>query len=67
MAGGEVPTPPNPSRGQIGWSNGHKDQEPDARSVVNQILVAATALLLTTELLFFVALFAFLLSEIGKR
>jgi hypothetical protein len=47
--------------------DGHEDQEPDARSVVHQILVAATALLLTTELLFFVALFVLILRGTGVR
>lgn len=41
-------------------------QEPDARSVADRALTIATALLLTSELLFFVALFAFLIRLIEE-
>lgn len=67
MAGGLALSRPPDGRAGVALSNGHEGREPDARSVVNQILVAATALLLTTELLFFVALFALLLREVGAR
>jgi hypothetical protein len=46
--------------------DGHEDSEPDARSAVNRVLVAATAMLLTAELLFLVAVFALLIKSIGE-
>jgi|NGEPerStandDraft_9_1074522.scaffolds.fasta_scaffold40490_2 hypothetical protein len=43
-----------------------QDSEPDARSMVNRVLVAATALLLSAELLFLVAVFVLLLKVVQE-
>lgn len=44
-----------------------QDPEPDARSVVNRVLVAATAMLLTAEMLLATAIIALLIERIQQR